>query len=598
MPPSDPRETYQTKFEERSASVSLLENSDQRLSSWRGISFFATLLLWGVGYSQWNWSAAWVWCSGALFAGFVAYHGRIVGKLQKARLAVDFYSKAIDRLQNNWKEQGTTGERYQDEDHLYTNDLDVFGDGGLFQFINQSRTRLGEDTLAAWLGGPAEKPEILVRQKAIDELRPAVDLREQLALLDAEVHDDLDQNRLIDWSKEKPQPISPLWRCIAVLISSVLVFAIVGWLLLGMRSTLLIVMLIVQTIFIFPFAGQIRRLVQTISATDAGLLILSQVLKVIEEQNFTSEKLQRIQKKLNAEGLPPSTRIAQLHRYVAHLHNCIQNQFFIPISFVLGLPIHAVHRIESWRGDVAHHIPDWLEAVGEFEALSSFAGFAYERPANPFPEIVEGPTCFDGKQIGHPLLAEESCVRNDLTLNDQQQLVLISGSNMSGKSTLLRTVGLNSVLALAGAPVRAERLTLCVLNIGTAIRVHDSLQEGHSLFYAVLRRLKAVTELTASENRPLFFLLDEILQGTNSHDRRVGSEGVIRKLVESNAIGLVTTHDLALTQIVDSLDGKASNAHFEDTISDGEMTFDYRLKPGVVQRSNALELMRIMGLNV
>ena len=188
-------------------------------------------------------------------------------------------------------------------------------------------------------------------------------------------------------------------------------------------------------------------------------------------------------------------------------------------------------------------------------------------------------------------------MRNDLALGGELRLVLVSGSNMSGKSTLLRTVGTNVVLALAGAPVRAKRLRVSRFQVGTAMRVNDSLQAGASLFYAVIRRLKSVVEL-AGRDPTLLFLLDEILQGTNSHDRRVGAEGVIRKLVESGAIGLVTTHDLALTKIVESLGSRAVNIHFEDRLINGRMTFDYRIRPGVVERSNALELMRMMGLEV
>jgi DNA mismatch repair ATPase MutS len=203
----------------------------------------------------------------------------------------------------------------------------------------------------------------------------------------------------------------------------------------------------------------------------------------------------------------------------------------------------------------------------------------------------------DGRQLGHPLLPNSACVRNDVRLGEDLRLILVSGSNMSGKSTLLRTIGTNVVLALSGAPVCAESLRLSPMQVGTAMRIQDSLQDGKSLFYSVVSRLKMVVDLS-HEDRPLLFLLDEILQGTNSHDRRVGAEGVIRKLVEVGTLGLVTTHDLALTEIVDSLNGQAKNCHFEDQLINGKMTFDYTIRPGVVQKSNALELMRLLGLDV
>jgi len=235
--------------------------------------------------------------------------------------------------------------------------------------------------------------------------------------------------------------------------------------------------------------------------------------------------------------------------------------------------------------------------VGEFEALGSLAAYAYERPQDPFPELAEAEGCFEGEGLGHPLIPEGRNVRTDLRLSGELRVLVVSGSNMSGKSTLLRTVGVNAVLALAGAPVRARRLRLSPLEVGASIHVQDSLQAGASRFYAEITRLRQIVELTKGP-RPVLFLLDEILHGTNSHDRRVGAEGVVRGLVGRGAIGLVTTHDLALALIADGLAPRAANVHFEDHLEAGKMTFDYRLRPGVVQRSNALELMRSVGLEV
>jgi DNA mismatch repair ATPase MutS len=236
--------------------------------------------------------------------------------------------------------------------------------------------------------------------------------------------------------------------------------------------------------------------------------------------------------------------------------------------------------------------------VGELEALSSLAGHSYERPQDPFPELAEGGACFEGEGLGHPLIPESRNVRTDLRLSDERLRVLIvSGSNMSGKSTLLRTLGTNTVLALAGATVRARRLRLSPLQVGASIRIQDSLQAGASRFYAEITRLRQIVGLTA-EPPPVLFLLDEILHGTNSHDRRIGAEGVVRGLIERGAIGLVTTHDLTLARIADELAPQAANVHFEDHLEGGKMSFDYQLRPGIVQRSNALELMRSVGLEV
>jgi DNA mismatch repair ATPase MutS len=233
------------------------------------------------------------------------------------------------------------------------------------------------------------------------------------------------------------------------------------------------------------------------------------------------------------------------------------------------------------------------------EALCSLAGHAWEHPEDPFPELTAdaGGPLFDGEALGHPLLPEGACVRNDLRLDGDLQLLLVSGSNMSGKSTLLRTVGVNAVLAQAGGTVRARRLRLSPLAVGASIRINDSLLAGRSRFYAEITRLRELVALAAGD-LPLFFLLDEILHGTNSHDRQIGAEAVVRGLVERGAIGLVTTHDLALAQVAEALAPQAANIHFQDHMEAGRMVFDYRIHPGVVTKSNALELMRSVGLDV
>jgi DNA mismatch repair ATPase MutS len=239
----------------------------------------------------------------------------------------------------------------------------------------------------------------------------------------------------------------------------------------------------------------------------------------------------------------------------------------------------------------------WLTAVGDIEALSSMAGYRYEHPDDVFPDLADGPPLFAGEALGHPLLPESVVIRNDLDLTPPLRVLVVSGSNMSGKSTLLRTVGINAVLAQAGAPVRARRLRLTPLAVCASIRIQDSLQSGVSRFYAEITRLGQIMR-RADDQPPVLFLIDELLHGTNSHDRRIGSEAIVRGLVERGAIGLVTTHDLALAQVADALGAGGANVHFEDVLEDGRMRFDYRMRPGVVEHSNALALMRAVGLRV
>ena len=349
---------------------------------------------------------------------------------------------------------------------------------------------------------------------------------------------------------------------------------------------------------------------------------LANLLTSLERATFHGDRLTLLQRALTSGGLTASRRIRELHR-LSEINDSQKNTAALPLALFLygaytgrngliGLAMavaallllirpHVALAVERWRSRHGHNIRVWIDSIADFEALGSLAAYRYEHAADPFPEIVapEGGTqaaIFDGVQLGHPLLPRASMVRNDVHLAGETRLLVVSGSNMSGKSTLLRTVGINAVLALAGAPVRAQSLRLSPLAIGATLRIQDSLMEGRSRFYAEITRIRALTGIAAGAV-PLLFLLDELFHGTNSHDRRLGAEGVLRSLLERGAIGLITTHDLALTAIADGLTG-AVNVHFEDWFENNSIMFDYRMKPGPVTRSNALALMRSVGLDV
>jgi DNA mismatch repair ATPase MutS len=289
-------------------------------------------------------------------------------------------------------------------------------------------------------------------------------------------------------------------------------------------------------------------------------------------------------------------RLSQLTALLSSRHNVI---FAIPAGLVMWATQWAC-AIEAWRSRAGVHIPDWLDVVGEFEALLALATFAAEHPDDcVFPEIVDAGSTLIAEELAHPTLPPDA-VGNPVALANGHgpSLLIVSGSNMSGKSTLLRTLGVNVVLAQMGAPVRARLFRLSALDVGAAIRVQDSLVDGRSRFMAEITRLKEIVDLTARRNGAVLFLLDEILGGTNSHDRRIGSEALLAGLVTAGAIGLVTTHDLALGEIAARLPGRAENVHFEDRFENGQLAFDYRLRPGIVQTSNAIALMRSIGLDV
>jgi hypothetical protein len=347
--------------------------------------------------------------------------------------------------------------------------------------------------------------------------------------------------------------------------------------------------------------GAFHRVLHAVDTPERDLGLVAGLLARIESQRFTSARLDALHGALLTRGIPPSKRIARLRSMVSWLDST-HNLLFAPVAYVLLLRQQLAIAIARWHQAYAPAVAEWLRAIGEVEAFSALATSAYERPADPFPEIVDAPPgtppIFEAEALGHPLIPAAVAVRNDLRLGSgAPRVVILSGSNMSGKSTFLRAVGVNVVLALAGAPVTARRLRLSPLIVGATLHVEDSLQQGHSRFYAEILRIRAIVE-AARGSTPLLFLLDEILHGTNSFDRRIGAEGIVRALVGLGAIGLITTHDLALTELAVALDGDGANMHFEDRLENGKMIFDYRLRPGVVEHSNALALMRAIGLEV
>jgi hypothetical protein len=361
------------------------------------------------------------------------------------------------------------------------------------------------------------------------------------------------------------------------------------------------VVLSIQGLFVLWHRDRIHKVLRVVERRARDLSLLASLLALVERHRFESPRLQALHRTLEETnrgrlGPLPSRRIARLGNLI-ELLDSRRNQFFAPIAVLLLWGTQIAYAIERWRAESGPAIGRWLNVVGDFEALCALAAYAYENPDDPFPELVSEGPLYDGKDLGHPLVPRHAMVPNDLLLSRDLRVLVVSGSNMSGKSTFLRTVGINAVLAQAGAPVRARSLRLSPLTVGATLRIQDSLQEGRSRFYAEVLRVRQVVELTRGP-LPLLFLLDEIFAGTNSHDRRLGAEAVVTGLVRAGAVGLVTTHDLSLTHIVDRLSPQAANIHFADSFESGVMKFDYRVHEGVVRHSNALALMRAVGLEV
>jgi hypothetical protein len=593
---AEPNRVYEERLAARRVAVSEHRRAETILAYLRLAIFgVAAVLAWfAFGSSQ----ISWVWLLpplGAFLAALVV-HDQVIRRRIRAERAVAFYERGIDRLEDRWAGRGSGGESFLDPAHPYASDLDIFGRGSLFELLCAARTVPGERTLARWLLEPAPAEEVRERQQAVEELRPMLDLREQLAQLGEDVGEGVDPDDLAAWGSAKPVLTSrwPPW--IAVVLALGNVASLIAWIGTPAGTIPFAVCMTCSLVFVMVFRTPVRRVLHTVERRERGLELLALILHRLEHERFGSPLLIRLRARLDTGGLPPSRRIARLARLV-QIDESRHNVIFQPIAALLLLGTQLAFAMERWRRVSGAAVEQWLAALGQIEALSSLAAFAWEHPDDRFPELVDAGPCFDGRELGHPLLPAARCVRNDLRLGGDLQLLIVSGSNMSGKSTLLRTVGVNAVLAFAGAPVRAGGLRISPLVIGATMRVQDSLQEGLSHFYAEIKRLRAIVELGAEE-RPLLFLLDEILHGTNSHDRRVGAEALLRGLVDRGALGLVTTHDLALAEIAGRLDSRAANVHFADHLEGERLVFDFKLHPGVVSKGNALILMRTIGLDV
>ncbi|MCP4788093.1 MAG: DNA mismatch repair protein MutS [Fuerstiella sp.] len=539
----------------------------------------------------------WLLLPATAFAAVLRFHQPVVRELKRESAAEQFYTRCLARMDGNWRTFPVDGVEFIDPEHPWAGDLDVFGNGSLFQKLNECRTLPGRRKLAAWLTTVASADVVAERQEQSESLRNEVSLRERLAVIDDTVDWKAAETALSGWLSEPATLFSAfaIWGTrLLGLASGVVLILVFGS---GLTGSAILLMLLLQAPFIFVNRQRIRAVMDRVDSVDLALHQLSEVAQQFETFPFIEPSLQRLQEQLCVDGVIASVRIKELSSQIQWLNNALRNQFFMPLAWMFGLFILLTHRIERWRGLYGTRVPDWLDAVTSLEVATSIAAFNFENDEYCLPQVTDDHAVFRAKRLGHPLINAVECVCNDVTLTEQTPLLLISGSNMSGKSTLLRSVGTNLVLAYCGARVNAAAFESFPFQIGTAMRVSDSLQEGRSFFFSVVQRLKAVVDLTG-ESRRVLYLLDEILSGTNSHDRRRGAEAVIRSLVNKSALGMVTTHDLTLTDIVDSMDDKAVNMHFEDQVSDGHMTFDYKLRDGVVQRSNAIELMRMMGLDV
>ena len=616
----DPQRTYARRRAEREAAHAAADGRHRTVGLWRlaclgAVGALAAGVIGGAGYSAW-----WIAAPLAVLFWLGVRLDRIEAERARLERAMAFYDRGTARLRNAWMGAGDAGEDLADPAHLYAADLDLFGEGSLFERLSVARTHRGRATLADWLLRPAPPEVVARRQEAVAELARNPDLREDLAVVGQETRAAVDAEPLRAWAEAAPAfpPAAP-WRlawigscggalALAAGVAYVLAAgrslalspaaqSLLGWYFVAAVAAIAIV-----TLRTAPAVG---RVFAGVSASARDVALLGGLLARLEAERFRAPRLVALRAALESDGEPPSRQVRRLTRLMDHVdsrHNLFARLF----GFFLLWDVHLARAVERWRLACGPSLGAWLDAAGEMEALASLAAYRFECPDHVWPELTDGSARFEADALAHPLLPAEA-VANDVRLGDDLRMLVLSGSNMSGKSTLLRAIGIAAVLAQAGAPVRARRLRMSPLAVGASVRTLDSLQGGSSRFHAEIIRLHAILERAAAGRAapapeggglPVLFLIDECLHGTNSHDRLVGARAIVTGLVDHGAIGLVTTHDLALTRIAEDAGRRAANVHFRDHLVDGRLRFDFTLRPGVVTGGNALALMREVGFEV
>jgi hypothetical protein len=595
---ADPLSEYSKCLADRLEIASRNERSHLRIGNLKLLTIAVGLVLVWLSWSRGLFSFYWVLVLVAAYAALAVMHERVLRARSRAETAAAFYRRGIARIEDRWAGRGEPGERFRDAKHVYADDLDLFVRGGLFELLSTARLPMGESRLAQWLKQPSPIATVKERHVLLAELREKTTLREDLAVIGEDLRGRLNPESLIAWAEGGLAPPQHLLRIVAVLISLCMAAALVNYFR-TLNYFPVLVLLLLEKVIYSIFQRRINSGLAKYPANGEGILLFAEILARFETESFVSPRLQEFSAELKQGDVTGSSAIRKLARVV----EWIDGRESLLAKILEWLTLYSLQvalAAEAWRRKYGNKMRLWVEITAEMEALLSLAAYSHEHPADSFPEIVETTepgTIFNGEEIGHPLIPSARCVRNSVRLDGETRVLLISGSNMSGKSTLLRTVGINTVLAFAGAPVRAKSLRITPLSLGTRIRSGDSLQEGLSNFYAEILRIRDVFELT-SGGKPLLFLFDELLEGTNSSDRRIGAESLVRALLDRHAIGMITTHDLALTEIASRYGTLIRNAHFQDFVENGQMRFDYKLHEGVVTKSNAIELMRLIGLKI
>lgn len=528
---------------------------------------------------------------------FVRRYSRNSKNNKRLKALIEINENEISCLQTRHNSLFYNGEEYLKPNHSYASDLDVFGKHSLFQLINRSVTKTGNDTLASWLSKPSLNKEISKRQDAVKELAKKIDWRQNIIQygFTGKLKND-DPNFVIEWGN-KPSPFhGKKLLQIAITIMPFLSLAALVNSFIGSQAPITI--MILANLGIHYFNSEKVSLEHEQTARRGKMLkTYSYIINQFENGNWDSEKLNELKNELASNDKSTSKKINQL----TNLIELLDQRLNLVVQFLFNLlffyELHLLFKIDKWKHKYGHDIGKWFDAIGEIEAISSLANLSFNHEDWAFPKISEKHFELELKEAGHPLIDQIARVNNDYQLNGPGTVHIVTGSNMAGKSTFLRTVGVNIVLALSGAPVCAEEMKVSNVEVNTSMRIKDSIEDNESSFYAELKRIQQVIEKVNKKEKTLL-LLDEILRGTNSKDKHTGSRALIKQLVKHDAVAMVATHDLELSILEEELPGQVENRFFDIKIDGDQLYFDYKVQKGFCKTFNAPILMRKMGIDL
>ncbi|GAB4009451.1 MutS family DNA mismatch repair protein [Spirosoma migulaei] len=552
--------------------------------------------------------------AGSLLAGLIGFlvllkkHQTVRRKRDLSHQLTFINQDEAARLKRQYL-RSETGDQFASSTHHYSGDLDVFGKHSLFRLLNRTHTYEGQNRLANWLKSPSNPDGIRLRQQAASELKPQLDWRQQFeAFANLEETVGRSPDAVVKWAMAESSTLPGYLNIVRFLFPVITVSLFVAWLLGYMPGTAVLLGLAVHGLVLSQTAAKAKEASEQTFEISTALRAFQALFREAEQVKGDTVRLRAIRQALMSKDRSASKAIGQLGQLTEGLNYRRNPYFFLLFGIATLWDVHYLFRLEAWRQQYGPDLSRWFKALGELEALNSLAGFAYAHPAYTTPDIVDDEFMLDFTLASHPLLPTDRSVANSLTLNGAGKTVLITGSNMSGKSTFLRTVGANVILALAGAVVSAERFWCSPVRVFTSMRTNDSLEESTSSFYAELKRLQTLIGLTkqmtddkqaalSQDRLPVLYFLDEILKGTNSADRHRGAEALIRQLHQTTASGFVSTHDLELGQLTDA-DSFVRNFHFQSDLHDGELVFDYKLRNGICESFNASQLMKAIGIEM